>query len=276
MRAGAYLNPLAMTRSLWAHRDLIIQLAQRSFTSRYKGSVLGVAWSFITPLIALVTYALVFGYIFHSRWSRDSGGSQIEFALTLFSGMIPFAFFSELINRSPMLIVGVPNLVKKVVFPLETISVSEALAGLVHMSVSLLILIVLCAVVRGQFHWTLLCLPLGIVPLVFLSLGLSWWLASMGAFLRDIGHTVALVVNLLFFLTPIFYDLNADGIPVLLRSLLRLNPLASIVDLFRRSILWGMPPQWPSLLYALALSVLVLMAGYVWFMKSRKAFSDVL
>jgi lipopolysaccharide transport system permease protein len=144
------------------------------------------------------------------------------------------------------------------------------------MSVSLLILIVLCAAVRGQVHWTLLCLPLGIVPLVFLSLGLSWWLASMGAFLRDIGHTVALVVNLLFFLTPIFYDLNADGIPVFLRSLLRLNPLAAIVDLFRRSILWGMTPQWPSLLYAYALSVLVLMAGYVWFMKSRKAFSDVL
>lgn len=269
-----HLNPLALALNLWRQRDLIRQFTWREIEGRYRGSNLGLLWSFVNPLALLLIYTFVFGVVFRSRWPNGGNGSLIEFALVLFSGMIAFNIFSECVARAPQLVISVPNYVKKVVFPLEILPVSALGAALFHGGVSLSILLLANLIVSGRLPWTLVLLPLVLLPLVLLSLGLGWFLSSLGVFIRDIGHSVGLVLQVLFFMTPIFYPIEA--VPALLQPLIWLNPLTGIVENWRRVVLWGQLPSWSSLLLALVLNAVILILGYTWFMKTKKAFADVI
>jgi lipopolysaccharide transport system permease protein len=269
-----YLNPIAMARNLWRHRDLIRQFTRREIEGRYKGSFLGLFWSFVNPLVLLLIYTFVFGVVFKARWPNAKTDNLGEFAITLFCGLICFTIFSDCINRAPGSIISVPNYVKKVVFPLEILAVSAFGSALFHALVSLSILLCANLLLNGTLQWTLLLLPIVALPLVFFSLGLSWLLASLGVFVRDISYTVVLVVQVLFFLTPIFYPLQT--IPEPYQAILRLNPLTSAVENFRRVILWGGQPSWIGLLLWLLATGAVMLLGYTWFMKTKKAFADVI
>src|SRR5262249_6606289 len=135
-----YLNPCRMLISLWRHRELILQLTVREISGRYRGAYLGVLWSFISPLLMLLTYTFVFSMIFHAKWSEAEQATRLDqFALTLFAGLIPFTVFSETVNRAPTLILGVPNYVKKVVFPLEILPVVVLGSAIVHSLISIAI-----------------------------------------------------------------------------------------------------------------------------------------
>jgi lipopolysaccharide transport system permease protein len=273
--ARQYTNPLKMARHLWSHRELIGQFTKRESIGRYKGSFLGQAWAFVTPLLMLVIYTFVFSVIFKARWGNTlSDSSQIGFALTLFAGLIPFTVFSECVNRAPGLIVGNPNYVKKVVFPLEILPVSQLGSALVHSLVSLAILVTANLIFNGVIVWTIIFLPLMYLPLILLCLGLGWFLASLGVFVRDIGQIMGVIVQVLFFMTPIFYPIAA--IPANLQIILYLNPLTFIVNQFRRVILWGQMPDWGEFVVMTLLMELVCMLGYIWFMKSKKTFADVI
>ena len=269
-----YLNPIKMARNLWHHRDLIRQFTRRDIEGRYKGSYLGLLWSFINPLVMLAIYTFVFGIVFQARWSTTETGGLSEFALILFCGLTAFNVFSECMGRAAIIIIGVPNYVKKVVFPLEILPVSVLGSALFHSLISLAILLVANLLITGTFQWTLLLLPVVVLPLLFLSLGLMWFLASLGVFIRDINYTVALVVQVLFFLTPIFYKL--EKIPEPLQTFIRFNPLTSIVENVRRVVLWGLLPSGIGFALWMALTGGVMILGYAWFMKTKKAFADVL
>jgi lipopolysaccharide transport system permease protein len=263
-----------MARNLWGHRELIRQFSWREVAGRYKGSFLGLLWSFITPLVMLLIYTFVFGVIFQSRWPQARTGSLNEFAVILFAGLLTFNIFSECVTRAPTLIVGVPNYVKKVVFPLEILPVSTLGAALFHAGISLLIMLGAHLLLGGVLSWTILLLPVVLAPLLLLVLGLGWFLASLGVFVRDLGNAIGLLVQVLFFLTPIFY--TAESVPEPFRSVLQLNPLTSVVENVRRVALWGEQPAWGALGVGLLLSGLALVLGYAWFMQTRKAFADVL
>jgi lipopolysaccharide transport system permease protein len=269
-----YLNPIKMVRNLWHHRDLIRQFTRREIEGRYKGSFLGLFWSFVNPLVLLLIYTFVFGVVFKARWPNAKTDNLGEFAMTLFCGLICFSIFSDCINRAPASIISVPNYVKKVVFPLEILAVSAFGSALFHALVSLSILLCANLLFSGTLPWTLLLLPIVALPLVFLSLGLSWFLASLGVFIRDISYTVVLVVQVLFFLTPIFYPL--ETIPEPYQTLIRLNPLTSAVENFRRVLLWGWQPSWAGFMLWLLVTGLIMLLGYTWFMKTKKAFADVI
>lgn len=272
--ARQYANPLGMLRNLWAHRELIIQFTRREVASRYRGSYLGVVWSFVTPLLMLAIYTFVFSVIFKARWGNTlSDTSQAGFALTLFTGLIAFGVFSESVTRAPGLIVGNSNYVKKVVFPLEILPVTVLGSSVINSLFSLTILLVAALLFQGYLPWTLVLLPLMYLPLILLCLGLIWFLASLGVFIRDVGQFIGVAVQVLFFMTPIFYPISA--IPDRLQFILYLNPLTFIVNHFRRVILWGQLPDWGEFLLVTALTFLVCMLGYVWFMKSKKTFADV-
>lgn len=273
-RIWQYLNPAHLARSLWRHRELIRQFTRREIEGRYRGSFLGLIWSFINPLVLLLIYTFVFGVIFKSRWPNARSDRLSEFAVTLFCGMTAFNIFGETISRAPSLIVGVPSYVKKVVFPLEILVVSTLGAALFHALVGLGILIAAHLVTGGTLGWTIVLLPLALTPLFGLSLGFGWFLASLGVFVRDIGYTIALVVQVLFFLTPIFYAV--DQIPEPFHSAILLNPLTAIVDNVRRVTLWNQPPDWLALALALVSSIAIMLLGYAWFMKTKKAFADVI
>ncbi len=240
---------------------------------RYKGSYLGLIWSFVTPLALLLVYTFVFSVIFQARWEGMVTNSHGEFALALFAGLIAFNIFSESILIAPGLIVGNANYVKKVVFPLEILPISILGSVLINSLFSLLILLAGSLVIRGYIPWTIVLLPLIYLPLILLCLGLSWFFASLGVFIRDIGPLLVVVVQMFFFLTPIFYPISA--LPPKFRLILYLNPLTFIVSHFRRVALFGQMPDWGELLVMTTATFVVCVLGYIWFMKSKKTFADV-
>lgn len=272
-RAWHYANPRRMLKSLWGHRDLIWKFAIRDVQSRYRGSYLGIVWSLITPLVTLVVYGTVFSTIFKSRWPGAMQGGFLDFTLILFCGLIVFNLFGECVSRAPSVIIQNPSYVKKVTFPLEILPVSILASSLFNSLICLILLLLGLLLSTGKLYWTLIFLPLAYLPLLFLTLGASWLLASLGVFIRDIGNFVAVILQLLFFLTPIFYPTSM--VPMKLQIVLKLNPLSEIIEEFRGVILWGQVPDWPQWGVLLIGSGVVAVAGYVWFMKSKGAFADV-
>jgi lipopolysaccharide transport system permease protein len=268
-----YASPLGLLAGLWRSRHLIRQFAWREVRGRYQGSHLGLVWSLATPILMLLVYTFVFNFVFRARWGVTPGETSFEFALTLFAGLAVFNVFSETLVRAPGLVLGQPNLVKKVVFPLEVLPAAALTSATIHAAFGLVLVLCLAVVSGHGLSWSALFLPVILVPRVFLALGLGWFLASLGTFVRDTGPAVIITVQLLMFLTPVFYPLHA--VPEGWQGLLSWNPLAVIIENTRRVLLWQ---QWPQLkpLAATGLAALVvLQAGYIWFMKSKRAFADV-
>lgn len=281
-RAGSlvsYMNPVAMMRSLWASRRLIWQFAVHDVQGRYKGQGLGMLWAFITPLLMLGIYTFVFGVIFQARATGVGvepglGGT----ALYIFLGLLVFGIFREMLGRSPGVVVGHPNYVKKVVFPLEILPVSNLLVAMMTFGIGSCVWIAGHVVLTGSLPPpTILLVPLLIVPVCLLALGLSWAIASLAVFIRDIGNVLELLIMMLFFLTPIFYRI--DFVPEPFRTIIGLNPLAHVITSVRVVAIDGRLPTASDValeLLWLALSALVALFGYAFFQKSRRAFSDVL
>ncbi|HEX5216132.1 MAG TPA: ABC transporter permease [Vicinamibacterales bacterium] len=268
-----YLNPVALVRHLWRHREFIGQLTRREIEGRYRSSLLGLTWSFINPIVLLLVYTFVFGVVFRQRWGVHADGLG-EYGLVLFAGIIAFGVFSECVNRAPGLIVGTPNYVKRVVFPLELLPLGVMGSAVFHAAVSLSVLLVAAAVSGLPPRPSWLLVPLALAPVVLLSLGLLWMLSSLGVFLRDLGYGVTLAVQVLFFLTPIFYPL--DAIPERFQIFVRLNPLTSVVVAVRAAIFPGLEPLWTDLAVSLGASSVLMLLGYAWFMRTRRAFGDVI
>lgn len=264
----------ALARGLWQNRQLIAQMTRREVVGRYKGSAMGLAWSFFNPVLMLAVYTFVFSVIFKSRWGVSGDESKSQFALVLFVGMIVHGLFAEVLNRAPGLILSNVNYVKKVVFPLEILPVISMGAALFHSLVSLGVLLIAFAIFNGYLHWTAVFTPLVMLPLVILTLGLAWLLASLGVFLRDVGQFTGIVTTVMLFLAPIFYPVTA--LPEEFRPWLMANPLTFIIEQAREVLIWGRLPDWTGLgIYTLAATV-VAWAGYTWFQKTRKGFADVL
>jgi len=266
-------NPFIITCNLWKYRDLISQFTKREVVGRYRGSYLGLMWSFITPLFMLLIFTFIFSIVFQARWGVEND-NKIEFALILFCGLITFNLFAECINRAPVIILTNINFVKKVVFPLEILPVVAVGSALVHAVISLLILIAGLIILLGVVNWTLIFLPLVLLPLLLFTLGLSWFLASLGVYLRDIGQVVGVVTQALMFLSPIFYPISA--IPEKFRPIYYLNPISYVVEDMRRITIWGQMPDWNWLITGIILGSLVAILGHAWFQKTRKGFADVL
>ncbi|MDO9104109.1 MAG: ABC transporter permease [Methylovulum sp.] len=264
-----------LAKSLWRNRLLIVQMTKREVVGRYKGSILGLAWSFFNPVFMLVVYTFVFSEIFKSRWGGIGGDdSKTQFAVVLFVGMIVLGLFSEVVNRAPGLILSNVNYVKKVVFPIEILPVIVTGAALFHGLISLVVLLAAFTVFNGYLNWTVIFIPLVLLPLIILITGLAWMLASIGVFLRDVGQTIGIITTVLMFLSPVFYPVTA--VPERFRPFIMANPLTFIIEQSREVLIWGHLPNWIGLgIYTLA-AVVIAWAGYAWFQKTRKGFADVL
>ena len=266
-------SPIEMFSGFWRNRNLIKVLVKREVIGRYRGSFIGILWSFINPLLMLGIYTFVFGYIFKSKWS-DEGNSQVNFALILFSGLIIFNLFAECINRSPMLILSNVNYVKKVVFPIEILPWVALGSATFHALVSWSVWLVAYIILFGLPHITVLLLPVVTLPLIFFTMGLTWWLASLGVYLRDASQFVGIFVTFIMFLSPIFYP--ASNLPEGLRRLVILNPLTTVVEQVRDVVLWGKFPDWAMWAFTLVISLIIAWLGFMWFQKTRKGFADVI
>ena len=265
----------ALSTSLWRNRQLIAQMTRREVMGRYKGSVMGLAWSFFNPVSMLLVYTFVFSVIFKSRWGGIGGDdSKAQFAVILFAGLIVLNLFNEVLNRAPGLIISNVNYVKKVVFPIEILPVIAVGAALFHALVSLIVLLTAFAFFNGYLHWTAVFTPIVLLPLVVLITGLAWILTSLGVFLRDVGQTTGIITTILMFLSPVFYPVTA--VPERLRPLIMVNPSTFIIEQTREVLIWGHLPDWTVLGVYSVTAILVAWGGYAWFQKTRKGFADVL
>ena len=263
-----------MLRAAWTNQSLIRALTHREIVGRYRGSAFGTAWSIINPLLMLLIYTFVFTSIFKMRWSAGAEGSSADFALMLFAGMLVFSFFSECVTRAPALVFGNPNLVKKIVFPLEIQAYVTVGAGLFQTAITLAILLVAIVLTKGLPPPTALLLPLVILPLCFINLGAIWFLSSLGVFLRDIGQVIGHLVMMTMFLSPMFYPVTA--IPEQFRALFFLNPMTFLMEQTRHVLLLGQPPDWTHLALFTAGSIAFAWLGFWWFQRTRPGFADVL
>jgi lipopolysaccharide transport system permease protein len=267
-------TPGAMLRSLGQHAGLIGQMAQREAVGRYKGSILGLAWSFFHPLLMLVVYTVVFSVIFRARWGADPNETRTDFALILFVGMIVHGLFAEVINRAPGLILGNSSYVRRVVFPLEILVPVSLLSALAHTGIGLTVLLAALLLLKGTLMPTVLLLPLVLLPLVLLTLGLGWILASLGVYVRDIGHAVGIVTTVMLFLSPMFYPIEA--VPESFRGFIHVNPLTLIMEESRKVLIWGRMPDWAGLALYAVVAAAVASVGFWWFQRTRKGFADVI
>jgi len=268
------ISPVSLGKSLWQHRQLIKQMAWREVTGRYKGSIIGLFWSFINPVLMLAVYTFVFSVIFKARWGIDDGDSKTSFALILFVGLIVHGLLAEVLNRAPSLIVSNVNYVKKVIFPLEVLPAISLIAALFHSMVSILVLLLILAAINFYLPWTVVLLPIVLLPLIILILGLSSILASLGVFIRDIGQTIGIITTVMLFLAPVFYPLSA--MPEKYHPYILANPLTFIIEQSREVLIYGHLPNWSGLGIYMLIAIAIAWAGYAWFQKTRKGFADVL
>lgn len=266
--------PSVMFTSMWRNRQLIWQMTRREIASRYRGSIIGLAWSFINPLLMLVVYTFVFSVVFKARWGVDPNESHSQFAVVLFVGMIVFNLFAEMLNRAPGLVVSNVNYVKKVVFPLEILPLVSLGSALFHSLVSLGVLILVQLILNNTLPWTIVMLPVVLLPLMLASLGIGWFLASLGVYVRDIGQVTGVFTTVLMFFSAVFYPLSA--LPEEYQGLLSLNPLVLIIFESRQVLIFGMIPNWPALSIALIIGFAMAFLGFWWFQRTRKGFADVL
>ena len=267
------LSPYELIASLWRNRNLIQAMVKREVLGRYRGSALGVLWSFFNPVFMLIVYTFVFSVVFRARWNSGSD-SKTEFALVLFAGLIVFNLFAEAINRAPALIISNVNYVKKVVFPLEVLPWISLGSAFFHFLISLSVWLIGYFLLFGIPPLTVVYLPLILLPLVLLTMGLSWLLASLGVFLRDVTQLIGIVTSVLMFLSPIFYPVSA--LPEQYQNLIFMNPLTVVIEQVRAVLFWGKNPEFGALALYFVISAITAWLGFAWFQKTRKGFADVL
>jgi lipopolysaccharide transport system permease protein len=267
------ISPSAIIGSLLGHRELIWELVKRDFIGRYKGSIMGVAWSLFNPLLMLAIYTAVFSVAFKARWGMGED-SKVAFALILFSGMIVHSFFAECLNRAPGLIISHPNYVKKVVFPLEILPWMALFSALLHFLMSFGVLLVFCLLAGVPVHSGVLLTPILLLPLILMTIGLSWIFASLGVYLRDLSQIIGMVTTVALFMAPVFYPIEV--LPEAYRAFIIWNPIALPIVQLRDAMLWGKPLQLGAWTLSMGIGTAISYLGYWWFQKSRRGFADVL
>jgi len=268
------ISPIEMVASLWRNRELASALVKRDVIGRYRGSALGILWSFFNPVFMLIVYTFVFSIVFKARWGTVNSDSKIEFALILFAGLLIFNLFAECFNRSPDLILANANYVKKVVFPLEILPWVSLGSALFHCTISLGVWFIFFVIFIGPPPITAIALPLVLTPLLLFILGLSWFLAAFGVYVRDATQIISIFTTVLMFMSPIFYPISS--LPVEYQHYLLINPLTPVIEQARDVLIWNKAPDYTILFAYLAGAAIFCWLGFAWFQKTRKGFADVI
>ena len=265
----------AVWRPLWelpTRLELVMSLARREIVARYKGSVLGIFWAVLTPVIMIGIFTFIFAGIFGARFGAS--GSAWDYALYLFCGLLPWTMFQETVQQSASSIVVHSNLVKRVVFPLETLPVAQTLSALANQMFGTLALLIAILLIHHHIAFSVLWLPVVVFPQMLFTLGAAWLIASLGVFLRDIAQGISLFLMAWMYLTPIIYPESI--VPERYRPFINVNPFTPLIRSYRRVLIEGGSPDWPGLAYFSMIALLSFLFGYWWFARTRKNFADVI
>jgi len=252
---------------------LTLDLAKREIASRYKGSLLGYLWAVFTPLLLLLVYTFVFGSVFKSKWVGFDT-TKGDFAIVLFIGMLTFNIFADSVSRSPWLITGNANFVKKVIFPVVILPVVNMCSALFNFVMGMIPWFILTCLYHGLPPATIFLIPIYILPVVFIGLGGSWFISALGVYFRDVGQFIGVMVMLLMFSSPVFYPVSA--VPEKFRIIFEINPIASTIEMVREISVFGTIPPAKEFVIPFLISLFITFLGYAFFQKSKKGFADVL
>ena len=267
------ISPMSLARSTWKNRELIVQLTRKDVVGRYKGSLFGLAWSFMSPLFMLGIYTLFFTEVFHARWG-GMGNSKGAYATALFAGLIIQTVFAESIARGSQLVTDNANYVTKVIFPLEILPWVSTFTALYHALASLVVLALFSLVFTGHIAWTFLLFPVVLLPLILISTAAGWLLASLGVYVRDVGQMTSLIVLALLYTAPVFFPL--ENMKPSIQAVMRFNPLTLLIVEARKVLLWGQWPDWSALAVYTCIALVACWLCYAWFQRTRAGFIDVL
>ena len=272
----ALLNPWFIVRNIWRQRELVWQFAVREIELRHRGSRLGAVWALVNPLSMLALYWFIFGKMFNSRFGILPHETEYDYVLAMFFGLAMYHVFTEALGWSPMMIAGNPNFVKKVVFPLEVLPVAKVGDGAYHLAISLGLVLFASLFGTAGIGFSVLWLPLLVLPLLMIALGVAWMLSAVGVFVRDVTQLTPFVGTALQFASAVMFAPAKIAQVPLAWDILRLNPLLQILDLGRRVVLWHEPMHWVRLGYVYGFAIVTLVLGYACFMLLRRSFADVI
>ncbi|PHM09246.1 ABC transporter permease [Nostoc sp. 'Peltigera malacea cyanobiont' DB3992] len=276
-KVGRWRRILPIDEQLWVKFDLLRTLVRRDLEARYKGSVLGNLWPLLNQLSQLLIYTYVFSTVLKVKLTTLKGlpANDFTFGLWLFAGLLPWIAFTGGLMQSTNSVLGQPNLVKKVVFPLALLPLVPVLSTFIESSFGLMALIFFVAVTSHTLHTTLALLPLVWVTQLLLTAGLGYLTAGLTVFLRDIPQTLGVILNIWFYVTPLVYPVSA--VPEEWRSLVFwLNPMAAIAEVYRDIVLVGEVKHWGEWGVACAIATIIFCFGFTVYKRLRPAFADVL
>jgi lipopolysaccharide transport system permease protein len=257
----------------WHFRELIRAVVRRELAVRFRGTVFGWAWAIFGPLVMLSAYTIVFSKVVGAPGSAGTQ-SQGAYALSIFAGLIIFNLFSELAYRSPVLLHEHADVIKRSIFPSETLAWTATIRACVYSGISFGVLFVFEIVIQHSIPWTALLLPFVLFPLFLFLLGMSWFLMALGCFTRDIAYLMVSIVPIFMWVTPIFY--TVQDVPSHLRILIRCNLVGDYVELIRDLLLYGILPNPILYIATAAISYLIFIGSYRFFMRYKAVLVDVI
>lgn len=260
-------------RNLRTQRSLLFQLWARDYAARYKGGMLGVFWAVLNPLMMLALYSFVFVVVFKMRWQSGPDVSG-NFVILLFTGLIVHAVFADFITRAPTLITSQAVYVKKVIFPLEFLPLLPLSGALINFTVALGLVVALILIMQGFVPPTIVFVPIIMAPYVLITIGITYFVSSIGVYIRDLSQFVGIWATIALFASPVLYPM--ENVPAAYRPVLYSNPLTFPVEQLRQVAVIGSAPDWLGLCVYSAVAIFVFALGLTWFQKIRSGFADVL
>ena len=267
-----FVRLMSFLRTLYKNRYMIKSFAVADLKKRYTGSFGGIMWSVIQPLAMILTYYLIFSYVFGMKVKADYGTSS--YALWLVGGLVPWFFFSETVSRSAGALHENRALVTKTLFPSEIIPICLLVSSFINHLIGLAILFIFAVAITGGVSPMSGLVVIYFVPLTLMVLGMSWALASLNVFIRDVSQVVGIVLNIWFYYTPIIYPVSI--IPAKFRMLLQINPMYHVVEGYRDCLVSGKWPNPYHLAYLTVFSTVVFVLGGLLYKRLKPAFADVL
>jgi len=263
-----------MISTLVSHKYLFLQMLRRDVLGRYRGSQLGFLWAFFYPILMLLVYTFVFGLVMKVKWGV-AGQDNIGYGVILFAGLLCHGLLAEVMVGAVGLITGNSQYVKKVVFPLEILSVVSLASALFHMLLGLLILIAIFLITGNSLPWTVVLVPVVVLPFIVFLLGASWFISVLGVYVRDLSQFMGVLMTVLLFLGPVV--LPFARLPEEVQFyVLWLNPLTVIVEQLRAVLLFGELPNWYQLGIYSVFSLAMFFTGAWFFKRTRDGFADVI
>lgn len=255
---------MQLARNLYNYRELLKSNVKKEIRGKYKGSFLGVLWSFINPLLQVAVYAIVFPYIM--RVQTDN------YLIYLIIGIIPWTFFTTVINQGMITVRINAGIIKKVYFPREILPISVAVSGLINFLISCIIILLFCIFGGVGISWHLILLPFIAIIQFVLTLGIVFALSAINVYIKDTEYLIAFVLNMLFYATPILYE--STLFPESIRFILYLNPMTQVVEAYRNIFLYHQLPDLGGFIYLVIISFIFLGVGILIFRKLEKGFAE--